>query len=239
MPHRRRPVIGITSYSEQARYGDWDLPVTLLPTGYLTSVLAAGGRPVVLPSIAADAQDTEDLLDSLDGLILAGGPDIDPARYGADPHPATGVPRPARDEAELGLLHAALARDLPLLGICRGAQLMAVATGGTLIQHLPDVVGHADHRPTPGAFGDHDVRIAAGSRLAGVLGTAVGIRAYHHQAVEDSGSFTVCAWARDGTIEALEDPLRGFCLGVQWHPEAADDGRLFAALISAALIRAA
>jgi putative glutamine amidotransferase len=227
----RRPLVGITCYVEQARWGVWDFRASLIPQAYVDAVTTAGGRAIVLPPDSAD----DDVLDAVDALVVAGGVDVDPARYGALPHPATDVPQPERDAGELLLIHGAFARDLPLLGVCRGAQLMAVARGGTLIQDLPGLVGHDDHRPVVGTYSWHTVRPVAGSRVAGVLGDAeLKVNAHHHQAVDHPGDLVVTAHAEDGTAEAVEDPTRRFALGVQWHPELLDDQRVFTALIDAA-----
>lgn len=226
-----RPVVGITAYVEQAAWGVWDMPAVVLPHGYVSRVEAAGGRAVVVPPSAAGS---DELLDRLDGLLLAGGADIDPGAYGAVPHAETAGLRPDRDAGELPLLAAALARDLPVLGICRGMQLMAVATGGTLVQHLPDKVGHEDHRPALGVFGRHEVRLEPGSLAHRVLGGRVSVPSHHHQGPDSPGAFTVTGWAEDGSPEALEDPDRRFCLGVLWHPEASEDPRPFEALVAAA-----
>ncbi|MEV6527546.1 gamma-glutamyl-gamma-aminobutyrate hydrolase family protein [Longispora sp. NPDC051575] len=221
-----RPVIGITAYREPASWSVWSVPAVLIPATYVESVAAAGGHPVVLPP-----DPSPDILTRLDGLILAGGADLSPARYGADPHPLT-VTRPDRDESELALLAAA--GDLPVLGVCRGMQVMAVAAGGTLFQHLPDEVGHTDHQPEPGRYGSHPVRFAAGSLAESVYGPTGNVNSYHHQGVADPGTLTATGWSEDGVIEVLEDPGRAFRLGVQWHPEELGDGRLFEALVRAA-----
>lgn len=227
----RRPVIGISAYREQARWGVWDMPTVLVPAGYVDKVAAAGGLPLVLPpSTSLDPQ----VLDLLDGLVLAGGADLDPQRYGEPAHPETSGWRPDRDAGELAVLDGALRRDLPVLGICRGLQVMAVHAGGRLEQHLPDVVGHERHRPEPGVFGEHGVRLAEGSLVHAALGARATVRSYHHQGVADAGSLTVTGWADDGTVEVVEVPGRRFALGVLWHPEAADDPRLFDALVAAA-----
>ncbi len=227
-----RPVIGITAYVEVARWGFWDTTATLLPYRYVEAVERAGGRAVVLPPYDGER---DPVLDRLDGLLLAGGADISPARYGAAPHPQTSGVRPDRDAGELALLDAALAGELPLLGICRGMQLMTVALGGRLSQHLPDVVGHDRHRPAPGVYGDHPVRLAHGSRLGAVLGPDTVVRSYHHQGVDDPGPrLRVTGWADDGTVEAVELPGDRFAVGVLWHPEAGADPRLFDALAAAA-----
>jgi len=227
-----QPIIGITSYVEQVRWGVWDTVATLVPHRYVEAVTRAGGRPVVLPP-SPEAVDRT--LDLLDGLVLAGGADISPDRYGEGPHPQTGGIRPDRDAAELPLLEGALGRDLPVLGICRGLQLMVVAHGGRLLQHLPEVVGHDGHRPAPGRYGEHAVTTAEGSRLRAVLGECVDVPSYHHQGVGDVGAgLTATAWADDGTVEGVERSDRPFTLGVLWHPEAGDDLRLFRALVDTA-----
>ncbi len=225
-----RPVIGITAYVERARWGVWDTMATLIPHAYVHAVTVSGGRAVVIPpeSVAPD------LVELLDGLVLAGGPDVTPDNYGQTPHAETTVVRPERDAAELGVLHAALAADLPVLGVCRGLQLMAVDAGGHLHQHVPDLVGHVAHRPAPGEYGVHSARFAPGSRVAAVLGEELVVNSYHHQSVADAGSLVVTGWADDDTIEVAEMNGRRFVLGVQWHPEATDDHRLFAALVEAA-----
>src|SRR4051794_31191872 len=161
-----RPVVGITTYEETARWGVWNCPAVLVPADYVHKISGAGGVPVMLPPLAGDVE----VLDRLDALVLAGGADVDPARYGADRSPRTGAAQPHRDDAELALLAAALERDLPVLAVCRGLQVLAVLRGGTLVQHLPDVVGSDVHVPAPGVYGDNRVRIAPGSRLAALLG---------------------------------------------------------------------
>lgn len=227
-----RPLIGITSYVEQARWGVWDTTAALVPQAYLRQVELAGGRAVVVPPTTDGADDP--LLGVLDGLLLAGGADLDPARYGQEPHHETAGLRPKRDAAELALLTSALDADLPVLGVCRGMQLMAVHAGGTLHQHLPEVVGHDRHRPGPGVYGEHPVRLAEGSAVAGILGEQVSVRSYHHQGLADAGTLTVTGWADDGSPEVVEDPGRRFAIGVLWHPEVGDDPRLFEALVAAA-----
>ncbi|MBB4746657.1 gamma-glutamyl-gamma-aminobutyrate hydrolase family protein [Actinoplanes lobatus] len=225
-----RPIIGITSYVLPATWGVWvDLESALVPNDYVEAVRRAGGRAVLLPP---DDLDT-DVLDRLDGLVLAGGPDVQPVRYGQEPHPAT-VAQPERDVAELALLRGALDRDLPLLGVCRGMQLLTVAAGGSLHQHLPDVLGHEKHRPGPGIYGSQSARFAPGSRIAALMGDDPTINCFHHQGVADPGPLTVTGWAPDGLPEAVEDPDRRFVLGVQWHPEVGRDRRLFGALVAAA-----
>lgn len=229
-----RPVVGITSYVEPATWGVWrDAPAALVPHSYVRAVTAAGGRAVVLPPDDTDA----DVLRVLDALVLTGGPDVNPARYGERPGPLTDS-RPERDAGEMLLLTAALAADLPVLAVCRGMQLLAVAYGGRLHQHLPDVVGHDGHRVAPGRYAWHPVRFAPGSRIAGIMAGSSAVNTYHHQGVADPGRLLPTAWSDDGAIEALEEPGRRFVLGVQWHPEEAGDHRLFAALLAAAGTRA-
>jgi putative glutamine amidotransferase len=232
MPYRdRRPLVGITCYIESASWGTWqDTPAALLPHAYVRAVTGAGARPVLLPPDDTDAG----VLDVLDGLVLAGGADIDPARYGDDPHPETTGLRPERDAGELTLLGPALDRGVPVLGVCRGMQLMAVAAGGRLIQHMPDEVGHDTHRPGLGVYGVHGASFEPGSRIASVLGEFTEVNSYHHQGVADPGWLNVSGWADDGSIEAIEDPSQPFTLGVQWHPESTEDHRLFGALAEAA-----
>ncbi len=226
-----RPVIGITTYRETARWGVWNCPAVLVPADYVRQVSGAGAVPVLLPPIA----DGVDVLDRLDGLVLAGGADVDPARYGAERSPRTGPAATDRDDAELVLLAGALERDLPVLAVCRGLQLLTVLRGGSLVQHLPDVVGNDAHVPAPGSYGDNAVRIAPGSRLAGLVGTEAVWACHHHQAVDRLGDgLTAVAWADDGTVEAAELDGARFVVGVQGHPEVGDDARLFAGLVEAA-----
>ncbi|GAA1985086.1 gamma-glutamyl-gamma-aminobutyrate hydrolase family protein [Kitasatospora viridis] len=226
------PLIGITGYQEQASWGVWQQPAALIPQTYVAAVGAAGATAVLLPPQPGGAPGR--LLDRLDALVLAGGPDVDPARYGAEPHPRTGEPRELRDGWETGLLTAALERELPVLAICRGMQLLNVALGGTLEQHLPDRLGEGAHQQAPGVYQPREVAVAAGSRLAGILGERAPVLCYHHQAVDRLGAGLVpVAWSEDGTVEALELPGAGFALGVQWHPEAdQQDRRLFQALVN-------
>lgn len=231
--HKGRPLVGITAYAEPARWGVWDTRAVLIPEAYVRMVRAAGARPVVLPpDDVGGAADAAALVGRLDALVLAGGADIDPARYGAAAHPATRT-RPDRDAGELVVLGAALEADLPVLGVCRGMELLAVAYGGSLTQHLPDVLGNERHQPAPGVYGAHPARFAPGSRAAAVFGPAADVNSYHHQAVDSPGALTVTGWADDDVIEAVEDPARRFVLGVQWHSEEAGDVRPFAALAAA------
>jgi gamma-glutamyl-gamma-aminobutyrate hydrolase PuuD len=229
-----RPVVGITTYQETARWGVWNCPAVLVPADYVRHVSGAGAVPVLLPPLAGDVE----VLDRLDGLVLAGGADVDPARYGADRSPRTGAAQPHRDDAELALLAAALERDLPVLAVCRGLQLLTVLRGGTLVQHLPDVVGTDAHVPEPGVYGDNHVRVAPGSRLAGLVGSDATWACHHHQAVDVLGEgLTAVAWADDGTVEAAELDGASFVVGVQGHPEVGDDARLFSGLVQAASTR--
>ena len=224
-----RPVIGITTYVEPATWGVWrDLPTTLVPHDYVAAVTEAGGRAVLIPPDDLDA----DVVRVLDGLVLSGGADPSPELYGAEPGPHT-VTRPERDSGEVLLARAALAADLPVLGICRGLQLLAIAAGGSLHQHLPEVLGHDRHRPAPGVYGTHEVSFTPGSRTAALMGDDRSVHCFHHQGVADPGTLTVAGRAEDGLIEALEDPARRFLLAVQWHPEVIRDKRLFGALVTA------
>jgi putative glutamine amidotransferase len=227
-----RPVVGITTYVEDASWGAWRLPAALIPQMYVEMLEAVGARPLLVPP---SEQGVEETLDALDGLLLSGGADLDPETYGAEPHPATNGTRPARDRAELALLEAALARDLPVLAVCRGSQILNVARGGDLVQHLPEVLGHEEHRETPGVFSDHSVRVEPGSRLGRLLGDRAPVKSSHHQGFGRVGQgLREAAWAEDGTVEALEDPGRRFAVGVLWHPEAGEDARLFEALVEEA-----
>jgi len=228
-----RPLIGITTYVEPASWGHWQLDAALIPYDYVRSVEQAGGRALLVPP-STDAVD--ETLDALDGLVLSGGADVDPDSYGADVHPETSGTRPERDAGELALLQAALARDMPVLAVCRGFQILNVARGGDLEQHLPDAVGHEQHREVKGVFSEHAVRIEDGSRLGGLLGGEhAPVKSHHHQGVGRVGEgLHEVAWAEDGTVEGLEDPQRRFALGVLWHPEAGEDARLFEALVAEA-----
>lgn len=231
------PIIGISTYLEPATCGVWDTRASFLHEAYLQAVLDAGGVPVLLPPQPSERERAAQILARLDGLILAGGADVNPARYGEQPHERTGAPRDDRDEWEIALYEAACSTGLPLLAICRGMQIVNTVHSGTLIQHLPDVVGSDRYQPAPGVFGSVDIEITEGSTLASILGnSAHGIPVYHHQAVAKVGSgLTVTARTSDGTIQALESPsARGFFLAVQWHPEQqSDDRRLFEALVNA------
>lgn len=225
-----RPVIGIAGYQERARWNMWDTEAVVIHQYYVHSVTAAGARAVVLPP---DDTDT-DVLERLDGLLLTGGADIDARRFGQAPHPESEPPHEVRDRAELSLLRAALDRDMPVLGVCRGLQLIALAYGGTLHQHLPDVVGHDGHSPASGEFGSHEVTFAEGSRAAAIYGRRSRQTSHHHQAVAETGiGLLASGHTDDGVIETAEDPGRRFVLGVQWHPEMSGDSALFGAFVAA------
>jgi putative glutamine amidotransferase len=232
----RRPVIGLTTYAEEARFGLNDTFAAVLPLSYVHAVHASGGRAVL---ITPDAPDV-DALDGLDGILFTGGSDVDPALYGETPHPTAYV-KPERDAAELLFLRAALDADLPVLGVCRGMQLLTVVSGGRLHQHLPDVLGHDTHRPVTGPkFGEHLVRLAPGTACHRILGASAVVNSFHHQGVKDPGRLRAAGWCPEDTlIEAVEDPERTFVVGVQWHPEDMPDRRLFEALVAAAARRAA
>jgi putative glutamine amidotransferase len=229
-----RPVIGLTTYAEEARFGLQDTFAAVLPLAYVHAVHVSGGRAVL---ITPDDPDV-DILDRIDGIVFAGGSDVDPSLYGEHPHPTTHV-KPERDEAEMLLLRAALERDLPLLGVCRGLQLMVVAYGGRLYQHLPEVLGHTGHRPTSGPkFGEHPVRLVAGTLCHKILGDEVLVNSFHHQGIADPGRLTPAGWCPDDELlEAAEDSTRSFAIGVQWHPEDTSDFRVFQALVEAANAR--
>lgn len=228
------PRIGVTMYREPASWLVWrDKPADLLTATYTDAVVTAGGMPLLLPPVRPELAATA--LDGLDGLLLSGGPDVDPAHYGAPRDPATWPPRPERDAWELALVRAAVHRDLPVLGICRGLQLLNVALGGTLVQDLPAKVGTSVHNPHADAFGLHEVVVAESCRLAGLFGPRPSVPTYHHQAVDVLGNGLVAtAWAGDGTVEAIEHRDRTWVAAVQWHPEVSGGGALFAAFVRAA-----
>src|SRR5947209_6919054 len=232
----KAPVIGLTTYLDQAQTGVWNVPASFLPAVYFQGITAAGGLAVLLPPQPVDPDIAGRVLDGLDGLLLTGGKDVDPTVYGQQPHPSTDRPSQQRDAWEFALLGAALQRQLPVLGICRGAQVLNVALGGTLHQHLPDVIGHGGHRAGNAEFSTLSVRTVPGTRLADLVGDSVEVRCYHHQAIAELGDgLVVSGWDADGVIEALELPGNGFVVAVQWHPEESlDDLRLFSAIVEAA-----
>ena len=228
-----RPVIGITTYVERAQWGSWDRDAALLPHSYVAAVVAAGGAPVLLPPVPDAAAA---VAATLDGLLISGGADVDPALYGQDAHATTDRPRTDRDSWEAALLHEALDRRIPVLAICRGLQVLNVALGGTLHQHLPEVCGHDGHRPVPGTYGTSSVEVVAGTQLAALIGEVAEVPCHHHQAVDRvADGLVVAGRATDGTVEAMElaDPDR-WVVAVQWHPEDSADGRLFTALVAEA-----
>jgi putative glutamine amidotransferase len=228
-----RPIIGITTYVEPASWGVWrDLPATLIPHAYVEAVTRAGGRAVLLPPDDRDAG----VVDLLDGLVLAGGADVSPELYGEDTEPAT-IIRPDRDAGEMLVLRRALELRKPVLGVCRGMQQLVIAAGGRLHQHLPDLLGHQEHNPAPGVYGEHEVKLTPGSRAADLLGDTAVVHCHHHQGVADPGTLEVTGRAGDGLAEAVEDPGRRFVVGVQWHPEVTRDEHLFVALVAAGALR--
>jgi putative glutamine amidotransferase len=233
-----RPVIAICTAVERVSWGAWrDVPSSIMPLSYSQAVQAAGAVALLLPPDDEVAQRPDELLDLVDGVMLAGGCDLDPASYGARPHPETSGTWPERDRFELALAHRAIERELPVLGICRGMQLLNVAAGGTILQHLPDQVGHQDHRHTPGQFSDHEVRLEDGSLAARAVGAGTtAIKSHHHQGVDELGEgLTATGWStRDGIVEAIEMEGRPYALGVLWHPEQDERSRVVASLVEAA-----
>jgi putative glutamine amidotransferase len=232
------PVVGLTTYRQQAAWGVWNTRADLLPTEYAASVEAAGGVPLLLPPVALPAAAAR-VVSRLDALVVTGGADVDPGRYGEEPHPRTAGWQADRDDWELALLTAAAEADLPVLGICRGMQLMAVHAGGTLVQHTPDVVGHETHSPGGDAYGAVAVETEPGSRLARLVGPRAEVSCHHHQSVASHPGFTAVARAADGTVEAMEATGDRYCLAVQWHPETRVEIGLMAGLVAAASEHAA
>lgn len=227
------PVIGLTTYREHAAWGVWQQRADLLPTQYADAVEATGGVPLLLPPTGQPGV-ADVVVSRLDGLVISGGADVDPARYDASPHPRTAGWREDRDAWELALLDAADAVGLPVLGVCRGMQVMAVHAGGALDQHTPDLVGHEQHSPGGDVFGEIDVATSPGSLVAHLVGERLSVNCHHHQSVAAHPGFTASAHAADGTLEAMEAPGDRFCLAVQWHPETAADVGLLAGLVRAA-----
>jgi putative glutamine amidotransferase len=237
MTTRAAPIVGVTTYHQKASWGPWDRLAAVLPASYVDTVAAAGGCPVLLAP--SESELDEDLVarrivGALDALVLVGGGDVDPARYRQAPDVATSGVDPGRDASELALLRAALGADLPVLAICRGMQLLNVELGGTLLQHVPDAVGHDGHQPARGCFADVEVTTEAGSVVAKIMGETAMVRCSHHQAVDRLGEgLVVTARAADGLAEAVELPAARFVVGVQWHPEEDADRRPFRALLDA------
>jgi putative glutamine amidotransferase len=233
-----RPLIGVCAAVEPASFGPWvDQPAALLPISYARAIQSAGGIAAMLPPDAVSAESPEEILDRLDALVLGGGSDIDAVSHGSDPHPETQGTNRERDNFELALAGAALERGLPLLGVCRGMQVMNVAAGGTLDQHLPERLGHERHRPVPGKWAEHDVRLAPGSLVAKAAGAErLTIKSHHHQGMGEVGhGFEATGWASDDdTVEAIEAPDGGFVLGVLWHPEEDPEDRVIPALVAQA-----
>jgi putative glutamine amidotransferase len=233
----RRPIIGLTTYLEQAKQGVWEVRAAFLPQQYFDAVTASGGIAVLLPPQPSPDAAAAAVLDGLDGLILTGGLDVQPELYGEERHPLTDPARPDRDAWELALFHAAEARRVPVLAICRGLQLVNVARGGTLHQHLPDAFGTDRYRIGGGVFATNEVAVYEGSRLAGLLGPGtIDVHSYHHQGIDRLGEGLVAtARTDDGLVQAIESTTDGYLVGVQWHPEEnAEDRRLFAGLVAAA-----
>lgn len=230
------PVIGVTTYLQRARTGVWDVPAAFLPQVYLDGVTAARGAPVLLPPQPLAPGAVNAVLARLDGLVIAGGVDVDPGRYGAEPHAATDAPQPRRDDWDFALLERAIAIDLPFLAICRGMQVLNVLRGGSLHQHLPDLVGDTRYQLGGGRFARVPVEVQQSSRLAAILGERLDAAVYHHQAVDRPGAgLSVTARSADGIVEALELEGATYGLAVQWHPEEdAADRRLFQSLVDAA-----
>lgn len=231
-----RPTIGITSYWTHARMAHWATDAVVVAQGYVDGVRLAGGRPLVIPADPFLIDDPGDVVDLLDGLVLVGGDDVAPEIYGADRHHSTGLRHELRDEVELAMLRHALANDVPVLGICRGIQLMNVAHGGTLHQHIDEHVTMRPHREDDATYGLHEVETLPGTRLRDIMGERVRVHSHHHQGIDRLGDgLIVAARADDGLIEGIEDPARRFCLGVLWHPDAEPAGHgapLFRALVS-------
>ncbi len=230
-----RPLVGLSTYREVAAWGVWHERADVLHSAYADQVAAAGGQPVLLPPIEHVPEAAAALVSRLDALLISGGADVDPGRYAATPHERTAGWRTDRDAWELSLLTAAETVGLPVLGVCRGMQLMAVHAGGTLHQHTPDLVGHDEHSPGGAAYGQIEVHTAANSLLQSIVGQSVSVPCHHHQSVADHPGFRAAAHAADGTLEAIERPGHRFCVAVQWHPEAGQDDSLLRALVNAAL----
>jgi putative glutamine amidotransferase len=233
-----RPLIGVCAAVEKATFGVWkDEPATLLPLSYARAIHGAGGMMAMLPPDRRATEDPGELLDRIDALVLGGGADIDPEDQGVEAHPETIGTNPDRDRFEMALARAALERGIPLLGVCRGMQVLNVACGGTLEQHLPDRLGHERHRPVPGSWAEHDVRIEPGSLAARAAGTEqLTVKSHHHQGVDAiPQSLAATAWATDDeSVEAIESADGEFVLGVLWHPEEDAGDRVIPSLVERA-----
>ena len=233
-----RPIIGLTTYRQRSQSGVWDLEASFLPAEYFDAVNRAGGIAVLLPPQAVDADSAEAVVAGLDGLVICGGRDVNPGAYGAEPHPTTDKPDLARDALELALYDAAIAHGVPFLGICRGQQVLNVHQGGTLIQHLPDVVGSDKYQLGGGNYSTAEVQVVPDSLLARSVpgSSSLNVALYHHQAIDEvAPSLTVSARTADGVIEAVEMATKPFAVAVQWHPEETpEDLRLFVGLVEAA-----
>jgi putative glutamine amidotransferase len=233
----RIPVVGLTTYLEQAKQGVWDVRASFLPHQYFDAVTASGAAAVLLPPQPRPDAAAEVVLEGLDGLILTGGLDVQPELYGAERHPLTDPARPDRDAWELALLRGARARGIPVFGICRGLQLINVAFGGTLHQHLPEALGTERYRRGRGVFAQNTVAVERGTRLAGLVGSGdLVVHSYHHQGVDRLGrDLAVTARTDDGLVQAVELPGSEYLVAVQWHPEEdSADRRLFLGLVAAA-----
>lgn len=234
----RRPLVGLTTYRETAVWGIWDTTADVLPAVYARALEVAGAAVLLLPPQRPDSGAPTAVVSALDALVVTGGADVSPHRYGADPHARTQAWRDDRDAWELALLEAAAARDLPVLGICRGMQVMAVAAGGRLEQHVPDRVGHENHSPGGDVFGEVAVDVQEGTRVHALVGERLTVRCHHHQGVLEHPGYDAVAWAADETLEAMERPGDRFEVAVQWHPEMVDDAGLFRGVVEAARARA-
>jgi putative glutamine amidotransferase len=233
-----RPLIGVCAAVERAHFGVWkDEPTVLLPLSYARAIHGAGGMVAMLPPDRRASEDPGELLDRLDALVLGGGTDIDPEIHGAEAHPETYGANPDRDRFEIALALGALERGIPVLGVCRGMQVLNVACGGTLDQHIPERLGHDLHRPTPGSWVEHGVRIEPGSLAATAAGTEqLTVKSHHHQGLDRiAENLTASAWATDDeTVEAIESPVEEFVLGVLWHPEEDPEDRVIPSLVKTA-----
>ena len=231
----RPPIIGLSTYLEPAAMGIWDRPAAVLPRVYIDAVLRAGGVPVALPPQPTSPEAIAAVLEVIDALVIIGGKDVDAALYGQDAHPENDAPRPDRDAWEIALVQGAIAQDLPLLGICRGLQVLVVALGGTLVQHLPDLIGSSRYSNGDATFADNPVLIEAGSLVAGMFGASATVKSYHHQAADRvPPGLAITARGDDGVVQAVEVLGMRFGVAVQWHPEeSSEDSRLLSGLVAA------